>query len=358
MRLPAMLPPKRSGDTMLSARSAVVAFMAVGLAGLVAPAWLHAQSATEFYGGKQLVINVGSAAGGGYDAQARLMARHIGKYIPGHPTVIVQNRPGAGGLVAANYLYNVAPKDGSVIALLQRTAITAKALIGENVHFDVSKFNWLGSLASEPGVLIVWHSAAVTTAQDLLTKPLIVGGAGTANDSELTPKVLNAVIGTKLKVVPGYQSVTAVALAMERGEVEGLVDWSWSNAKRKPYLKEKKARLLMQFGLERLDELKDLPTPFDFVKSDADKTLLSVYLAPKAVARPVAAPPDVPAERVAVLRKAFADMTRDPAVIAEAEKLGMPLDASYEDAVRHVVGVVNTATPDIIARLRSIVAEH
>ena len=340
---------------MVRVRYGVLGFAAaVSLVGMIAPA-VHAQSVKEFYGSKQLVIDVGSAPGGGYDAQARLMARYIGKYIPGNPNVIVQNRPGAGGLLAANYVYNIAQKDGTVIALLQRTAITAKPLIGDNVHFDVSKFNWLGSLASEPGVLIVWHTSPVTAARDLLTKPLIVGGAGTANDSELTPKVLNAVIGTRFKIVPGYQSVTAVALAMERAEVEGLADWSWSNAKRNADLRDKKARLLMQFGLRHLDELKDLPTPFDFAGSDADKTLLSVYLAPKDVSRPVALPPDVPVDRVAALRKAFLEMTRDPALLAEAEKLGIPLDPSYEDAVRHVIGVVESATPDVIARLRSIV---
>jgi tripartite-type tricarboxylate transporter receptor subunit TctC len=332
--------------------------MAAGIAGLIAPAAVRAQPADTFFSGKQVVISVGSAPGGGYDAQARLMARHIGKYIPGHPDVIVQNRPGAGGLSAANYFYNVAPKDGTAIALLQRTAITAKQLIRDNVHFEVSKFNWLGSLASEPGVLMAWHTAPVTTPQELLTKQLVVGGSGVANDSELTPKVTNAVIGTKLKVISGYQSQTAIMLAMERGEVEGVADWSWSNAKRNPqFLRDKTARVLMVFGLARLDELSDIPTPFDFAKTAADKTLLSVYFAPKAVSRPVAMPPGVPADRVATIRKAFKAMTQDPAFAAEADKLGMPVDPAYDDAVQDVIRTVETASPDTIARLRSIIGQ-
>lgn len=326
---------------------------------LTLPAAIQAQTVGQFYAGKQVVINVGSAPGGGYDAQARLMARHIGKYIPGSPNVIVQNRPGAGGLIAANYLYNTAPKDGTVIALLQRTTITAQALIRDNIHFEVAKFNWVGSLASEPGVLMVWHTSPVKTAQDLLTKPLIVGGAGVANDSELTPKVINAVIGTKLKVVSGYQSVTAVMLAMERGEVEGLADWSWSNAKRNPqYLSEKTARVVMQFGLQPLDELKAVPMPFDFAKTEADKSLLSLYFAPKAVSRPVALPPDVPAERVAVIRKAFIDMSKDPVFLADAEKMGSPVDPTYDASIYDVIGIVQQARPDVIERLRSIIGEQ
>jgi tripartite-type tricarboxylate transporter receptor subunit TctC len=333
--------------------------MGFGILALIAPGAVQAQSSEDFFAGKQLLINVGSAAGGGYDAQARLMSRHLGDHIPGNPSVIVQNRPGAGGLVAANYVYNLAPKDGTVMGLLQRTAITAKPLIGDNVNFEVSNFNWLGSLASEPGVLMVWHTSPVTTAQDLMIKPLIVGGAGIADDSELTPKVINAVIGTKLKVITGYQSVTAVMLAMERGEVDGLADWSWSNAKRNPrYLRDKLARVVMQFGLHRSDELKDVPMPFDFAKSEADKTLLSLYFAPKAVSRPVALPPGVPADRVAVIRKAFIDMTKDSAFLADAEKMGIPVNPAGDAAIHDVISVVQQAPTEVVDRLRSIISER
>lgn len=336
-----------------------VCVMGFSILALMEPNAVKAQSGEAFFAGKQLVINVGSAAGGGYDAQARLMSRHLGSHIPGNPSVIVQNRPGAGGLVAANYIYNLAPKDGTIMGLLQRTAVTAKLLIGDNVNFEVSNFNWLGSLASEPGVLMVSERSPVTSATDLLTNSLLVGGAGVADDSELTPKVINAVIGTKLKVVPGYQSVTAVMLAMERGEVDGLVDWSWSNAKRNPrYLQDKLARVVMQFGLSRSDDLKDVPMPFDFAKSENDKAVLSLYFAPKAIARPVALPPAVPEDRVAVIRKAFIEMTADPAFLADANKMGIPVSPAGDAAVYDVISIVRQAPAEVVNRLRSIISEQ
>lgn len=321
------------------------------------PLAARAQSIEKFYAGKQIVINVGSSAGGGYDGLARLMARHIGKFIPGKPSAIVQNMPAAGGLVAANHFYNVAAKDGSVIALLQRTAIIAKPLIVENVNFDVKKLQWIGSLASEPGVLVAWHTSQVATAQDLLTKELIVGGNGVANDTELTPKVINAVLGTKLKVISGYPGMTEVSLSMERGEVAGITDWSWSNVKRSPrYLQDKLVRVLMQFGIERSADLPDVPIAQDLAKNPSDKSLLSLYFAPKAVARPVAYPPGVPGERVEAMRTAFMQMAKDPEVLAEAEKSGIPLDPSDHRSIEKVVDLVESASPEVIERLRGIIA--
>lgn len=327
------------------------------LIAMLMPLAARAQSVEQFYAGKQIVINVGSSTGGGYDALARLMARHIGKFIPGKPSAVVQNMPGAGGLVASNHFYNVAAKDGSVIALMQRTAIIAKPLIGDNVNFDVKKINWIGSLASEPGVLVVWHTSPVKAAQDLMSNALIAGGNGVANDTELTPKVINAVIGTKLKVVSGYPGMSEVTLAMERGEVAAVTDWSWSNVKRNPrYLQENLVRVLMQFGIERSVDLPNVPLAQDFAKTPADRSLLSLYFAPKAVARPVALPPAVPADRIAALRTAFMKMAQDPEALAEAAKSGIPLDPTDHRSVEKVIDIVESASPDVIKRLRTIMA--
>ena len=309
----------------------------------------------DVFAGKKVTILVGSAAGGGYDAQARLMSRHLGRHIPGNPGVIVQNVPGAGGLVAANSFYSMAPKDGSTIALLQRTALTAKALIVENVLFDVTKMNWLGSLAGEPGVMLVWRDVPVLNAQDLLTREVIVGGAGTANDSEMTPRVLNAVLGTRIKIVSGYKSITDVLLAMERGEVQGVVDLSLSNVKRNPSLVSKdSARVLMQLGLQRDIDLPDIPTPLDFTKTKSDRDLLALYFAPKSVARPVALPPGVPADRLALMRRAFIMMTQDPDLLADADKLFIPIEPVDHLGVEKVIAIVNEASPGDVKRLQGI----
>lgn len=310
----------------------------------------------NFYDKKSVNLYVASAPGGGYDAQARLLARHLGRYVPGAPTFVVQNMPGGGGIVAGNTLYNIAPKDGSVMALLQRTSLPAKLLIGENVNFDVSKMSWIGSLASEPGVLMVWHTSPVKTTEDLFKRELIVGGAGAANDSELTPRLVNALLGTKMKIVSGYQSATAISLAMERGEVEAIPDWSWSNAKalKAHYLRDKTATILMQFGLTRLPDLPNVPTPLELAKSDDDRRLLSIYLAPREVSRPVAMPPGVPADRLAVVRTAFMKLATDAEFVDDAKKSKLLIDLADHKAVEKVVGIITKASPDDAKRFRTI----
>lgn len=334
--------------------SAFAALVALSTVAAVNPA--RAQSVASFYAGKTVVLLVGSAPGGGYDAQARLLARHIGDHIPGHPSVVVENMPGAGGLAATNDFANVGPKDGSEFALVPRTALLAKIVAPSAVHFDVAKFNWLGSIMSEPGVLVAWHTAPIKSASGLFTHELIVGGSGKLDDSETTPKVLNAVIGTKLNVVGGYPSMTAVTLAMEQGEVQGVTDWSWSNAQdlKPQYLRDRLVSVLMQFDVERIPALKDVPTPLDFAKTKADKELLKVFFTPKSVSRPVALPPGAPADRVAALRTAFAETMTDPAFIADAKRSKILIDPSSYQRVDEAVDLINGAPPDVLRRLALI----
>lgn len=326
------------------------------IAAVCQPGRASADNVENFYSGRTFSILVGNSPGGGYDAQARLLSRHIGDHIPGRPTVVVQNMPGAGGLSAANYFANVGPRDGSQIALIARTALLARMIAPNLVHFDVAKFNWLGTMMSEPGVLISWHTAPDQTAQDLFMRTLIVGGAGKMDDSETTPKVLNAVIGTKLKVIGGYPGMSELTMAMERGEVEGVTDWSWSNAKQlKPqYLKNHLAAVLMQLDVTRASDLPDTPTPTDFAKSDADKTLLKVYFTTKRVSRPVALPPGAPPDRVAALRTAFIETMRDPAFLADAKSSHIPVDPSSYQSVLSAMDVINSAPPETVRRLTEI----
>src|SRR5262245_7618957 len=216
-------------------------------------------AADDFYAGKQITFIVGAGVGGGYDLQARVTARHLGKHIPGKPTFIVQNMPAR--IAAANHMFSTAPKDGTTIALIQRGMLLAKLIYPAGSRFEIEKFNWLGSLNSETAVTLAWHTAPHKTAKDLFERELIVGGI-VGVDPETTPKLYNSLIDTKFKVVTGYNSTAQIALAIERGEVHGIADWSWSSIKavRPDWLRDKKVTLLMQGALQKEPELADVPS--------------------------------------------------------------------------------------------------
>src|ERR1051325_248731 len=237
---------------MIRASIATLAIVVTALS-CAAPA-----SAQDFYAGKQLTFIVGAGPGGGYDLQARVVARPLGRHIPGTPTVIVQNVPSR--IAAANNMFSTVVKDGTVIALLQRGVLLANLIYPSGVRYDIEKFHWLGSLNSETAVSLAWHTAAVKTTKDLFDKELIVGGI-TGVDPETTPRLYNSLIGTRFKVVTGYNSTAAIALAVERGEVEGIADWSWSSLKavRPQWLSEKKATPLLQGALKNEPALGSLP---------------------------------------------------------------------------------------------------
>jgi tripartite-type tricarboxylate transporter receptor subunit TctC len=333
-----------------------VALGAAALGFFAAPSF--GQSIAEFYKGKQITMIVGSSTGGGYDAQGRLVARHLGKHIAGNPGFIVQNMPGAGSLQAANHLYNLAAKDGSVMGIIQRGMLTAKLTNPQGVRFEVEKFNWIGNLASETAVTVVWHDSPIKTVEDLFAKETIVGGTGPTIDTETTPRLYNALIGTKFRIIGGYPGTNEVLLAMERGEVMGLGDWSWSNVKtRRPeYLAEKKIRVLMQGALQKEADLPDVPLALDFVKNADDRKIMELFLAQKAVARPVVAPPEIPAPRVAALRAAFMAMAKDPEFIADAGKTKLEIDITSGESVDAVVKRI-VSTPQALAdRLADAIA--
>jgi hypothetical protein len=311
----------------------------------------HAQPAQNFYAGRQITLICGAAVGGGYDALARLLARHLGRLIPGNPTVIVQNQPAAGSLVATNQLYNAAPKDGTVISLIQRGMLTSKLINPAQTRFDVAQLNWLGSLATETGVVASWHTAAHKSAKDLFERELIVGGhAGV--DPETTPRLYNAVLGTKFKIISGYNGTADIALAMERGEVFGIGDWSWSSLKkmRPSWLRDKQITLLMQSGLKNDPELPDLPNALDFAKTASDRKILELFFTQKTAARPVIAPPGIPAERLAILRAAFAALAKDRDFLADAEKSSLDVDPMPGEEVDKIVALITSAPPDVVAR--------
>lgn len=304
-------------------------------------------AAADFYAGKQITFIVGAGVGGGYDLQARTVARHLAKHIPGNPTIVVQNMPSRIG--ATNHMFNAAPSDGTTFALVQRNMLLAKLTYPESIRFDITKFNWLGSLNSETAVTVAWHTAPHKTAKDLFDKELIVGGI-TSVDPETTPKLYNALIGTKFKVVTGYNSTSQIALAIERGEVQGIGDWSYSSLKavRPHWLTEKKVLLLMQGALKKDPDLGNLPSALDFIKNDADRQVMQLHFTQKTAARPVILPPGVPKERVALLRKALQDLMRDKDFQDDVKKAKLEIALVPGEEVEQVVKLI-ASTPAGIA---------
>jgi hypothetical protein len=306
-------------------------------------------SAQDFYAGKQLTIMVGAGPGGGYDLQARIAARHLGRHIPGNPTIIVQNIPSR--IAAANMMFTTAMKDGTTIALLQRGVLLAKLIYPSGVRFEIEKFQWLGSLNSETAVTLAWHTSPHKTAKDLFDKELIVGGI-TGVDPETTPRIYNGLIGTKFKVVTGYSSTAQIALAVERGEVQGIADWSWSSLKavRPQWLADKQITLLMQGALKNEPELGSLPNALDFIKNNADRKVMELHFTQKTAARPLVAPPEVPAERVALLRKAFEALAQDKEFLSEMDRAKMEFGFVPGAEIDKVVAQIAATPPDIAAR--------
>ena len=304
-------------------------------------------TADDFYAGKQISFIVGAGVGGGYDLQARTVARHLGKHIPGNPSIVVQNMPAR--IAAANHMFSAAAKDGTSIALLQRGILLAKLIYPTGVRYELDKFNWITSLNSEIAVTLAWHNTPHRTAKDLFEKELIVGGI-TGVDPETTPKLYNSLIGTKFKVVTGYNSTAQIALAIERGEVHGIADWSWSSLKavRPHWLRDKQATLLMQGALQKERELGDLPSALDFIRNESDRKVMELHFTQKTAARPVVAPPGVPADRLAILRKGFEALANDKEFLAEAEKSKAEFGFVSAAEVEKVVALI-AATPAEVA---------
>lgn len=333
----------------LSIAGLVTAVLALG-----APVAAFAQqSVADFYSGKRITVIVGSETGGGYDTNARVLSRHLGKYIPGNPQIIVQNMPGAGSIVATNYLCNVAPKDGTFIGLVQRGMLMAKLTQQAGVQFDPEKINWLGNMSSESSLVVAWHTAPQKKTQDLFTTEMVVGGAGATADTESTPRLLNATIGTKFKIIPGYKGSTSLLLSVENGELQGIADWAWPNIKsRRPdFLREKKITLLLQNGLEKEADLPDVPLALDYAKTPDDRKVLELYFAQKNVARPVMAPPGVPADRIAAMRAAFEKMAVDPEFLDDAKKSGLDVEPMNGAAVDKIMQLIASTPANIGKKL-------
>jgi tripartite-type tricarboxylate transporter receptor subunit TctC len=278
-----------------------------------------------FYKSKSISLIIASNTSGGYDTYGRLLARHLPRHLAGNPTIVPQNMPGAGGIRAANYLYSVAAKDGTVFGIFDQAMFLDQLLGIQGLRGDVRQFNWIGRLLSNSSVLFAWHTAVVKKIEDAFTHELIVAAPG--SNSRLNWTALNALAGTKLKLLTGYEGPATAKIAMERGEVEALsLPWGVLREENPDWLAQKKINLLLQTGLEKNAGLPDLPRMIDLAKDDEARKVLEIFASPSLVGRSFAAPPGVPKERVEELRTAFMAMVKDPEFLAEVTKLNFDLD--------------------------------
>ena len=320
------------------------------LSGLVAwPA--HAASPVDFYKGRTVQVVVGFSAGGGYDLYARVLARHIGKHIPGNPSVIAQNMPGAGSLKAANYLYNVAPKDGSVFGIFDR-GLPMERLLGRTrgQDFDATKFTWIGSITDEPTICGFSSKSGIRSWQDMKTKPFRVGGAGATADDEIYADVLRNMFHLPLRVVSGYPGRAETVLSIQRGEIDGLCGWSWSSLmSRDKYLLDSKQLIVtLQLGVEKNLDLPGVPLVGDLTDDPKQKAALKLIFSRLTIARPFAAPPGLTAERAAALRAAFDATMRDPEFLAEMRKLALDVRPQSGLKVEQLIKEVYTYPAEVV----------
>jgi tripartite-type tricarboxylate transporter receptor subunit TctC len=286
-----------------------------------------ARPVEQFFARRTVTIIIGYTAGGSYDLYGRMVARHIGKHIPGQPAVIAQNMPGAGSLKAANYLYELAPKDGTALGVIVESAALEQTLANPAVQYDAGKFAYLGRVATSNNIFMQWHTARVQSLEDAKRMETSLAGTGPGSIAETVPRLLNAVIGTKFKLVSGYPASTEAMLAMERGEVDGASS-SWAAVKvgKQAWLREKKIRIILQTTPERIAELPHTPSLGEIGDTPEDKQVFALYASGSAIGRSVLAPPGVPAERTQALRAAFQAMVKDPEFVAEIHKLNVELD--------------------------------
>jgi tripartite-type tricarboxylate transporter receptor subunit TctC len=339
-------------------RSALTAALAMPImAAATVPA--AAESVADFYRGKTIQMIVGVSAGGDYDLRARLLARHLSKHIPGNPKIVPQNMLGAGGLVAANWMANVAPKDGTALLAISSNLPVAQAIGLDGVKYDVRKFSYIGNTTDSPNVINSWHTTGVTRIEQVMQKELVVGATGRSSGSYYYPAALNAFAGTKFKVVFGYRGGADVNIAMERGEVGGRGSNLWASwqSTRPQWLAEKKIHMLVQIGLKRHRDLKDVPLMQELVKSELHKQIMTFISADTAIARSIVTTPGVPADRVAALRKAFDAAMKDPELLKEAAQAKQDISPDSGAEAQEIANSIANASPAVVAEAKKILGD-
>jgi len=326
-------------------------------AALLLPAAVCADPVEDFYKSHPITMLVGSGAGGGYDVYARTFARYWSNHIPGRPNIVPKNMPAAAGLAAASTLYNGAERDGSVIGAFTNGAAMDPLFGNPGAHYDALAFNWLGSIGKLENVCATWHSSPIKTIADARAREVIVAAAGATSNTAIVPKMLNALIGTRFRVVSGYDSNAGLTMAVERGEAEGICGLSWSTMKasRPHWIKDRLLNVIVQMGLNKLRDLPEVPSALDLVTDAANRQIMELILIRQEAGRPFAAPPHAPADRVAALRRAFADTLADPDFAAEAEKAQLEIEPMSGEEIAGLLAKAYAAPKAIVERAAELV---
>jgi tripartite-type tricarboxylate transporter receptor subunit TctC len=325
---------------------------------LWAPAVARSQTA-DFYAGKTIEVIVAVSAGGGYDTYARLLTRHMGRHIPGAPAFVIQNMPGAGGVRAANHLFNIASKDGTVIGTITRELPLLPLLEPGNTgpRFDARRFNWIGSPQQETGLFVLSARAGVRSLEDMGKREIPVSSTGPGSAPSVFPRVLSDIFGWRFKIIEGYPGSQEALQAIETGEVDGHTSGGSSAAFRariQPWIASKQASVFLQMGFRKDDAFPEAPLALELAKSESDRQLLELILTPQLMGRPFLAPPDAPQERIAILRSAFSASMKDEKLLAEAQKLGMDIQPVNGDEIARVLDKVYRAPPELIQRAQKV----
>jgi tripartite-type tricarboxylate transporter receptor subunit TctC len=317
----------------------------------------RAQQPADAAWGRQISLYIGSTTGGGYDQYGRLLARHLGRHLPGAPAVVPRNMPGGGGREVINYIAAVAPKDGTAIAITQHDVPFDPLLSsGAAARFDATRLNWLGSMNSEVSLCVSWSGAPFRSFADVRERPILVGSSGPDSASSVQPRLLNQIAGTRFKLVEGYPGSTEIHLAMERGEVEGRCGFAWDSilSRYKSWLDEKRIVLLVQLAVDRHPDLPEVPFVMDLARGERERQMAALVLAPNKMGRPLFAPPGLASERAATLRRAFEESMRDQALRAEAAKMDLQIDWITGLDTETLVKRLYATPPDVVEATRKI----
>lgn len=339
----------------ISTRVLGTACVGIALCAFTAPV-----QAAGFYNGKSVTITVGSSAGGGYDGYARFLAKYWSGFIPGHPDFIVKNMPGAGSLKATNWLYNVAPRDGTQIGAIQQGMLFEPLFKtmgnGKEAKFDATKFGWIGAVVHDQAVMVVWHTTPYKSLADLKGKEVLTGAAGATTNYAVYPRLMNATMGTSIKVIQGYHGTSGITLALERGELQAMTGWDYSSlASRKPdWLRDHKVRVLVQFGAKKIPEMPNVPLARNHASSPLDRDVLDLITLRQDIGRPYITTPDVPKERLQTLQDSFWVMMRDPSFLAAAKKAHIEISPSNAKEAAEVLAKGYAAPAKVVAKAREV----